>query len=347
MTKPHLPKEIVFFSADRQAGGIQRALRDWANVITENANYRLTLHAPDTPAMHALADELSLPHRKLTTFYRLICRFLPRLSGLYKKADIVFVHNGFLVPAAKQLAHKVIGVCHNDKPAKFWGADHLICLTPDGMNKAADAGWAPERLSCIPHFITETAPANPQPLDMSAKTSDLHIISAGRLVAKKHFALFIEAAALAKSSNPNLRFTLAGTGPEASRLTELNTAFGNPVSLIGWADLKALAKTADIFCSPSKDEPYGYVLTEMMQAGLAILASPSFGANLILDKGNVGPILPVSDAQAWADKLLSLDKDRDALEALKIASMKRLNDPLFSRDRFASDINNLIDHAVS
>ena len=177
-------------------------------------------------------------------------------------------------------------------------------------------------------------------------TTPLHIISAGRLVAKKHFSLFIEAAALAKSANPDLQFTLAGTGPEAANLAQQNAALGHPVSLIGWADLSQLAASADIFCSPSLDEPYGYVLTEMMQAGLAILASPSFGANLILDKGKTGPLLPFTDATKWAEAIIGLDKDRRALTTLKQNSIKRLEDPVFSRKRFAEDIRTLISNQL-
>lgn len=334
--------DIAFLSADRSAGGIQRALRDWAGVISENPAYHLTLHAPDIAAMRALADELSISHKKLTHMHRVFFRALPQMARFYKQSDIIFVHNGFLVSAARHIATKTVGVCHNDKPVKFRGADHLICLTPDGVEKAYSAGWHPNQVSCIPHFITDTPMTIPDKHKDKISDAPLHIISAGRLVPKKNFTTFIDAAACAKSQRPELRFTLAGTGPEAENLARQNAKLGHPVSLIGWADLSQLATTADIFCSPSKDEPYGYVLTEMMQAGLAIVASPSFGANLILDKGKVAPLLPFDDADRWANAILTLDADRQMLKTQKLSSLTRLQDPLFSRKRFSDDLNHLI-----
>ena len=339
-------KEISFLSADRSAGGIQRALRDWAAVISENPAYALTLHVPDTPALRDIADELALRHRNLTTIDRLLFRAAPLTARLQKQTDLVFVHNGFLVAAARHLARHVVGVCHNDKPDKFRGADHLICLTPDGVDNARAKGWGADMVSCIPHFIPDTPGSAADLRDARPSKAPLHIISAGRLVAKKNFALFIKAAAIAKSARPDLQFTLAGTGPEGETLARLNTELGNPVSLIGWADLSKLAASADIFCSPSLDEPYGYVLTEMMQAGLAILASPSFGANLILDRGKTAPLLPFADATKWAEAILALDADRHALTKQKSAAMKRLQDPIFSRQRFADDINSLITNQI-
>ncbi len=339
-------KEISFLSADRSAGGIQRALRDWAAVISENPAYSLTLHVPDSAALRDIATEMALWHRKLTTFDRLLFRAAPLMARLQKQADLVFVHNGFLVAAARHLARQVVGVCHNDKPAKFFGADHLICLTPDGVDNARAKGWGADMVSCIPHFIPNMPATKADLQNASPSRAPLHIISAGRLVAKKNFALFIKAAAIAKSTRPNLQFTLAGTGPEGKMLAKLNAELGNPVSLIGWADLSKLAASADIFCSPSLDEPYGYVLTEMMQAGLAILASPSFGANLILDRGKTAPLLPFAEATKWAEAILALDADRHALTEQKSAAITRLQDPIFSRQRFADDINSLITNQI-
>lgn len=331
-------KRILFLSADRTAGGIQRALRDWSGVIAEHPAYALSLHAPNTPALNALARDLHLPHRILTSLHRVLFRFIPSLASLSQKSDICFVHNGFLVPAARHLAHHTIGVCHNDKPAKFQGADYLICLTPDGLAKAKHAGWPDDKLRCIPHFIDDKPVVTKTP-----HKNALHIISAGRLVEKKNFALFIKMAALAKTANAHLRFSLAGTGPEANRLSRLNADLGNPVEMLGWSDLTVLAANADIFCSPSRDEPYGLVITEMMQAGLAILASPSFGARLILDQGHVAPLLPFDDADAWAQQIGALDADRDRLRQMQKACSKRLDDPVFKRSRFAYDLGQLID----
>ena len=333
----HTVKTISFLSADRTAGGIQRALRDWADSLSHIPNYKLILHAPDTPALNDISHSLNLPHHVLTNLQRALYRLIPPLAAFGPKSDICFVHNGFLAPAARYLAHRTIGVCHNDKPAKFKAVDHLICLTPDGIDKAQKAGWKADNLSLIPHFIEDKPLASKNPNEGA-----LHIISAGRLVAKKNFQLFIDIAARAKSDNPNLRFSLAGTGPEAEALRKYNDTLGSPVSLLGWVDLSSLATEADIFCSPSLDEPYGLVLTEMMQAGLAVLASPSFGASFILDKGRTAPLLPFDDAQPWVDEIHKLDKDRHALDTLQNACTERLQDPIFSRARFEKDIIQLI-----
>lgn len=332
-------RHILFLTADRTAGGIQRALGDWASVITGWQEVDLTLIAPPDRLSEQMMANEKIAGAALSNSQRLRFRHLPWTAPFgHPKGDIGFIHNAFLVPAGRHLARTVIGVCHNDKPEKFRAADHLICLTDDGAQKAKQAGWHQDNITCLPHFI---APATPPTRHIHNR--DLHIVAAGRLVAKKNFALFIDIAAAVKAKIPSMRFSLAGTGPQEAMLRARNEAAGNPVELLGWADLTKLAAEADIFCSPSLDEPFGYVLTEMMQAGLAILATPSFGARMILDQGQAGWILPFADIGPWVDVLCQLHHDRKALLAAQKSACTRMDSPLFSRAQFSETLRALID----
>jgi glycosyltransferase involved in cell wall biosynthesis len=110
------------------------------------------------------------------------------------------------------------------------------------------------------------------------------IATVGHLVARKRHADVLRALWLLRDSHPDLRWIVAGDGPERSGLEQLarGLQMGGKVRLLGQlppAEARAVAQEATVFALPSVDEAFGVAYIEAMAAGV-----PAIGC-----RGEAGP----------------------------------------------------------
>ena len=141
----------------------------------------------------------------------------------------------------------------------------------------------------------------------------LRVLMSGRLVPRKGFAEVLPALAAAQRTEPGIRLSIAGSGPEEQHLGRLARELGVSVDFLGFVDQPALATAcarADTFLFPSLQDEFGFVLLEAMAAGMACVASPFAGASedLVVD-GDNGLVVDPRDHEQLADALVGLARD--------------------------------------
>jgi glycosyltransferase involved in cell wall biosynthesis len=105
------------------------------------------------------------------------------------------------------------------------------------------------------------------------------ILYAGRLLSHKHIDHLIRAVALARRTNPHIRCTIVGEGPEKENLMALvkKLRLGHNVQLIDFvkedADLYGLMKTSRMFVLPSTREGFGLVVVEANACGIPVITT--------------------------------------------------------------------------
>ena len=319
--------KLLIATSDRQKGGIERALRDQYALLCGLPNIEISILSPEG-SLAELARQEGHPHFLVRDYHRLMMRTAPFLSSLMlgrAQFDIILCHNGFMASALKHHTKRLIGICHNDKPPQFKAADELVCLTSRAFDKALAQGWDKTKLHIIPHYqeavITDKKITHHSPLRIGC---------AGRMVAKKNLSLFIEIAALVKSSHPEISFDLAGAGELDAEITSLNKAKASPVTMRGWVDFNQFLQEIDLLIIPSFDEPFGYVFIEAMSQGVGILASDTHGAHHCLTSGTIAPIFNAHDAKGFADEIISLSQSKTRLTSLKKSCLTRASHDDFS-----------------
>jgi glycosyltransferase involved in cell wall biosynthesis len=180
-----------------------------------------------------------------------------------------------------------------------------------------DLGATPATVHAAPHSTRlepfwQVGSARAEPTDVGAQ-GQLHVLMAGRLVARKGFAQALSAIAAAQAAAPGIRSSIAGSGPEEEPLRRLARELGASVDFLGFvdqADLAEVAARADTFVFPSTQDEFGFVLLEAMAAGMACVASPFAGAtgDLIVD-GDNGLVVEPGDDARLTQALLSLAGD--------------------------------------
>lgn len=128
----------------------------------------------------------------------------------------------------------------------------------------------------------------------------------GNFRRKKAVPVLVRAFAELIKRGHDVRLVLGGEGPERPLCQELAKQLGvsGRIDWPGWNnDTRSFFKQIDLFCLPSRNEPFGLVITEAMQAGLAVVATDTSGPRDIVIPGKTGWIVPVDDAEALADAL--------------------------------------------
>jgi phosphatidyl-myo-inositol alpha-mannosyltransferase len=142
------------------------------------------------------------------------------------------------------------------------------------------------------------------------------ILYLGRLEKRKGVKYLIHAFSLLREKHPEFTLTIAGDGPDRSKLEYIvadNEMTG--INFLGYVDEKTklkLLQEADIFCSPALyGESFGIVLLEAMASGCVAVAGNNKGYEAVLDGRGQLSIVNPTDISEFARKLALLGTDKE------------------------------------
>jgi glycosyltransferase involved in cell wall biosynthesis len=144
------------------------------------------------------------------------------------------------------------------------------------------------------------------------------ILSAGRLSEQKGFATLLRAFAHVRGARP-ARLIILGDGPERQALEQLT----RELDICEYVDLPGFVQNppawfarADVFALPSLGEGFSLALVEAMAAGARLVSTDCPGPREVLAGGRYGILVPVADAAALGQAILSaLEQPKPSLPA--------------------------------
>lgn len=145
----------------------------------------------------------------------------------------------------------------------------------------------------------------------------LRILAVGRLVAKKGFAVLLDACARLHREGHRFHLRIVGDGPLSDALQQQCERLGlrETVALVGWAGDDGVREAyhwADLLCCPSVIANDGdrdglpNVLVEAMATGLPVIGSRLSGIPEAVEDGRSGLLVPAGDADALAQAIIRL-----------------------------------------
>ncbi|MEX0758711.1 MAG: glycosyltransferase, partial [Tistlia sp.] len=207
-------------------------------------------------------------------------------------------------------------------PKYFRGCDHLLCITPQLVERYAGLGWPRERLHYMPNFSTlGDEPALPRAALGTPEDAPL-LLSLGRLHPAKGLDTLLQALAL----EPRAHLWLAGDGPSRGALEALAAELGvaERVRFLGWrADKSALLRACDLCVFPSRSEAFGTVIAEAWAHRRPLVAAAADGPRAFVEDGRTGLLVPIDDAAALAAAIGRLLDDPGLAESLAEAGHRR------------------------
>ena len=331
--------KILHIASDNQSGGIQKAFEAYLSTLSSLARFENIYFTPNRLPLYEL--QYNVQHVHMTWMQKMLLRraaFLPIWKLNDHSFEIGLAHNGFVCASIQKYCKHVIGICHNDKPEQFKDADYLICLTPNAVEHSKKSGRDYNTIHMLPHYF------EPQTKSSRSVNKDHRVTigAAGRFVEKKGFKVFIDAAAEIRVEYPEIEFLLAGDGPLSKQLRSYAEKKGNPVRFTGWVDIENFAPLIDIFCLPSLDEPFGYILAEMMNHSVAVIASRTNGPLWICDEARNALFFQPSDSNELADCLRTLIANPQKRRRYQHNGKKAIGDKRFSKAVFAEHLFSII-----
>jgi glycosyltransferase involved in cell wall biosynthesis len=204
-------------------------------------------------------------------------------------------------------------------------------------DEARALGLAPPRIDIIPMGTDLRERFVP---DQTIERSDNELLFVGRLVAKKGLDVLLDALPSIVSARPDVRVTIAGFGPEESRLRKQSERLGvgAHVEFIGAVrqdQLPALYRRAALLVAPFIRDPSGnqeglpVVLMEAIGCGCPFVVGDVAGvADLIGDGYDEIRVAPGDAAALAAAVIRSLENPDDArrrAEAIRVSVADRVD----------------------
>jgi colanic acid/amylovoran biosynthesis glycosyltransferase len=179
----------------------------------------------------------------------------------------------------------------------------------------------------------------------------MHVITVGRLSARKAHSVLVEAIAALRSEGVDVRLTIVGDGEERAGLEALagelevsdRIAFAGAVAHDALTELLA---AADVFCLPSASEGLPVVLMEAMAVGLPVVAARIMGIPELVEDGMSGYTVAPGRADSLADALRRLAGERERWEQMGAAGRRKVEADHDVR-RSAQELQELLESAAA
>ena len=152
--------------------------------------------------------------------------------------------------------------------------------------------------------------------------------SIGRLTKQKGFDVFLNAAAQVIKSSPEFHFIIIGDGEDANLLKQQanDLKIENRILFTGSrSDVDRLITSLDLFVCSSRWEGLSTVILEAMAAGIPILATDIPGNRELLQSGISAWFVPVENAGALADGMISAFQDPGRRKEYAQNALKRID----------------------
>ncbi len=136
--------------------------------------------------------------------------------------------------------------------------------------------------------------------------------TAGPLEAAKGLKYFLAAAPIILREQPLAQFLIAGAGPEERNLRRLARDLGvnSSVTFVpSLSDFSVSLDAMDVYVLPSLKQGLGTIMLEAMARAIPVIATSSGGVYAVVDDGTTGMLVPPSDSQSLAQRIMELIRD--------------------------------------
>jgi glycosyltransferase involved in cell wall biosynthesis len=151
--------------------------------------------------------------------------------------------------------------------------------------------------------------------------------SAGRFFIIKDYPLLVEIAREVLQQTDNVRFELAGEGPEKENIVRMIRKYKIESAFIlkGFIDnMENFYQGLDLYINTSLHEGLPMSILEAMSHGLPVIAPKSGGLPEILKDGLEGYLVDGRNPKMFAEKCLQLYRDKELTRNMGTASRERI-----------------------
>lgn len=254
------------------------------------------------------------------------------LAGLFRRNGIrtaAIVHG--------QDVTKPVAVYQWFVPRVFRALDVVMPVSGATGEACVERGLAADKVTVVHNGVDverfdrllarlETSPTRIHADRAALPAGSLGLCSVGRQVKRKGFAWFIRN--VMPTLPAHVHYWLGGDGPEREDILAAieETGLSDRVRLLGRLseeELVDLYRSSDLFIMPNIPVPgdmegFGIVMLEAGLTRLPTVAARLEGIREVVTPGENGYFVETGDAEGFTERILALDTDRTALDALSL-----------------------------
>ena len=236
-----------------------------------------------------------------------------------------FYTNIYVGLASRALGIPSIGAVRNDlvNEVRYNGVfgwldlflpHHLVTNSRVARDRAIRYGRSRDRVHLVQNALDPTRFAQTAESNTASRSTQVRLLSAGRLVRQKRVDRFLRAIGELRRQSPQLdvKARIAGDGPERPALEDLRSDLGltpDDVTFVGESDdMPSLYGWADILVLCSENEGTPNVVLEALMSGLPVVATAVGGVPDLVSQGG-GLLVRPGDDQALVAATLRLATD--------------------------------------
>lgn len=217
-------------------------------------------------------------------------------------------------------AETLIGVRDSDeklarKEEELSLADHVV-VASSFTKQTLDSSGLAAGVSIIPYGAPTVTPS-----EMVDHSGRLRVLFVGSLGQRKGLSYLLQAVDFLGA---NVELTLLGrkAAPDC-RLLEAATRKHRWIPTLPHQEVLQAMQRHDALVLPSLFEGFGLVIAEAMAQGLVVITTPHTAGPDLIDDGIDGFIVPIRSAEAIAEKLETLIRERSQLHEMKLAARRK------------------------
>lgn len=213
----------------------------------------------------------------------------------------------------KLIKSKSIAVNHGITCKKSLNCDYIININEQISNLVVDFGFDAQKSFILPNVITVNQ-------EYQAKTmNDIPTIAMyGRIEKRKGFDILIQACAILAQKNQDFKLKIGGFEVENNynwqylkKLTK-NAEIYDKCEFFGIVkDKENFFKDVDIFCVPSRQEPFGLFILEGFLHSTPTISSNTDGGKLLIEDEKSGLLFANENPEDLAKKIQKLLQNKD------------------------------------
>lgn len=244
----------------------------------------------------------------------------------------------------------------------YFGAQHVVALSPDMRKGVAATGYPSPQISMIPNSSDVELFRVPSEAGKEFLAEHPHlaggplVVYAGTLGFLNGVGYLVHVAQEMQTIDPTVKFLVIGEGREESALAEQARSAGILqqnfwlIKSVPKVEMPKVLSACTMACSLFIDHPYTRQNSpnkafDAFAAGRPLAVNHGGWISDTVEETGAGISLPPRDARAAAEKMASFLHDEHRLATARVASAK-LADTRFNRDRLAAELIAVLDGAV-
>ncbi len=297
-------------------GGVDQVFRDYTAVLAKHG-HEVSLLISDN-GQDSYQDDNIKKIFKLKNSAQIIDFFHLLLILIINQPDIIICHSRRLMSWSKSLKFfrkigliktKSIAVNHGISFHKSLCCDYVISINEEICKMVVDQGFDKDK-----SFVLKNAININQTYHEKTLNNPPVIGIYGRIEPRKGFDVLLQACALLDKKGQDFRIKIGGfsTGGDdwgwkyINLYLEENNLFpkANKVGVV--VDKQDFFKDVDIFCVPSREEPFGLVILEGMLHSTLVISSDTVGGKLLISNNENGLLFANENSEALAEKIMQV-----------------------------------------